>query len=127
MSAGQTIILTGLSSRQKAENIVNAAPSGYVLIIKPPTRSNAQNDKMHAMLSDIARAKPGGRVMDKDKWKSVFLDALGKKSDWVPSLDGESVVCTGYRSSRLTKSEMSEMIELMYSFGAEQGVEWSHD
>jgi hypothetical protein len=80
---------------------------------------------MHAMLSDIALAKPMGRTLTPETWKCLLMDDLGFKPKWEPSLDGDGVVNTGYRSSRLTVAQMSDMIERMYAFGAEHGIEWS--
>lgn len=122
---GQTIILASDRQRAMARRLIDLAPVNAVVNIREATRTLDQNAKMHAMLSDISRAKPQGRVMAPDKWKSVFMDAIDCKPDWVPSLDGESIVCTGYRSSRLTKGKMSDMIEQMYAYGAEHGVQWS--
>ncbi|WP_185999967.1 recombination protein NinB [Novosphingobium lindaniclasticum] len=82
-------------------------------------------DLLHAMLSDISRAKPMGRNLKPEIWKCLFLDAMGHQANWVLSLDGDGVVNTGFRSSRLTVAEMSDMIESLYAFGAEHGVEWS--
>lgn len=127
MSAGQTIILTGLSSRQKAESLVNTAPSGSVLNIKPPARSNEQNAKMHAMISDIARAKPEGRVHSPLVWKSLLMATAGFKPIFERSLDGEGIVPVGYKSSRLNKAEFSDLIEAIYEYGARHGVEWSDE
>jgi hypothetical protein len=127
MSAGQTIILYGLSSRQKAESLVNAAPSGSVLNIKPPRRSEDQSRKMWAMLSDISRAKPEGRELTPDLWKSLFMAACGHRVRFEPGIDGEGVVPLGFRSSRLTKAEMSELIECISEYAARHGVEFSDE
>ena len=121
---GQTIRLTGDTQRARAKRLIDAAPQGAVLNIRPATRSGEQNSKMWAMLSDIARAKPQGRELTTDKWKALFMDAIGIPADWEPGLDG-GVVNVGYRSSRLSKEKMSEMIEQIYAYGAEHGVEWS--
>lgn len=125
MSAGQTVILNSERARFNARRLIDLAPPGAVLNIREARRTNAQNDLMWALLGIVSRAKPQGRSMAPDKWKGVFLDAIGKKPEWVPSLDGESVVCTGYRSSRLTKAEMSEVIEQIYAYGTEHGVDFS--
>jgi hypothetical protein len=119
---GQTIILRG--TKTAAHKLVDAAPQGAIMNIRPATRTNEQNSKMWAMLSDIARAKPLGRELTTDKWKALFMDAIGIPADWEPGING-GVVNVGYRSSRLTKEQMSDMIEQMYAFGAEHGVEWS--
>ncbi len=46
-----------------------------------------------------------------------------KKQKAVPGIDGGFVVVGG-STSKMTKSEFSDLLELIYSFGAERGVEW---
>jgi hypothetical protein len=126
MSVGQTIILSTDLNRARARRLIDIAPPGCVMNIREATRTGEQNAKMWAMLSDIARAKPQDRTLTTDKWKALFMDAIGIPADWEPGLNG-GVVNVGYRSSRLTKAQMSELIEQMYAFGAEHGVEWSEE
>lgn len=117
-------------ARQRAKELIDQAPDGYVAQVREPTRTNAQNDLMWALLTDVARAKPGGRSHPPKVWKCVFMDALpgdAFKALWVPSLDGESVVNTGHRSSKLTKAQMSDLIESIYAFGADHGVAWTDE
>jgi hypothetical protein len=121
---GQTVRLTSDHARKTAAELAFKAPHGSVANFRPPTRTVDQNSKMWAMLSDIARAKPEGRDLTTDKWKSLFMDAIGIPADWEPGING-GVVNVGYRSSRLSKEQMSEMIEQMYAYGAEHGVEWT--
>jgi hypothetical protein len=124
MSAGQTIRLTNDVNRARAARWCHTAPHGAVVNIREATRTSEQNAKMWAMLSDISRAKPEGRDLTTEKWKALFMDAIGIPADWEPGLNG-GVVNVGYRSSRLSKTQMSDMIEQMYAYGAEHGVEWS--
>ena len=121
----RTVPLNTPAQKQFAHRLLDAAPMGHVLEIREPRRSNEQNDKMWAMLTDIARAKPMGRKMEPEHWKSVFMDAIGKKPHWIPNLDGDGVLCTGYRSSHLSKQDMSDLIEQIYAFGTEHGVQWN--
>jgi hypothetical protein len=121
---GQTVRLVSDHARKTAAELAFKAPHGSVANFRPPTRTADQNSKMWAMLSDIARAKPEGRDLTTDKWKALFMDAIGIPADWEPGING-GVVNVGYRSSRLSKEQMSEMIEQMYAYGAEHGVEWS--
>lgn len=125
MARGQTVILAGPPQRLLAHRLVDAAPDRARVIIQEETRSNQQNDRMWAMLSDLARARPDGRVLTTEKWKCLFLDALGEKANWEPSLDGDGVVNVGYRSSRLSKSKMSELIDFIEAWGTQKGVRWS--
>jgi hypothetical protein len=122
---GQTMILASDALRHRAKALIDLAPDRAVVNIREQTRTSEQNDKMWAMLSDIARAKPLGRVLKSEGWKALFMDMIDKKPSWEPNLDGSGVVCIGYKSSHLTKPEMSDLIEQIYAFGAEHGVEWS--
>lgn len=121
----QTVILAGPSQRANAKRLIDIAPDRAVVTIREATRTLEQSAKMYAMLSDISRSKPMGRVHDTETWKCIFLDACGFKPKWITSLDGDAVVNTGYRSSRLTKAQMSDVIEAMYAFGAEHQVRWT--
>jgi hypothetical protein len=77
------------------------------------------------MLSDVSRAKPEGRELTPDVWKSLFLHALDHAQRFEMALDGKGMVPVGFRSSRLTKEQMSDLIEMIYEYGARHGVEWS--
>jgi len=122
---GQTIILRGIVQRELAKRLIDQAPDDALVNVRESTRTDEQNAKMWAMLSDIARAKPMGRVHKTDDWKSLFMDMCGFPAKWVPSLDGEGVVNLGHKSSHLTKSQFSDLIECIYAFGADHGVRWS--
>jgi len=124
---GQTIILATPRQREMAHALIERAPPGAVLNIREATRSDDQNAKMWAMLSDVARARPQGRVLPTEIWKALFMAACGQTPRFEPSLDGQGVVPTGYKSSRLTKVEFSDLIECIAAFGAEHGVVWSDE
>ena len=121
---GQTVILAGDSQRHLAAELIQRAPSGAVVNIREATRTLDQNAKMHAMLSDVARAKPMGRSHTADVWKAIFMNACGHQVQFVEGLEGEPFPI-GFRSSRLTKRQMSDLIEYMLWFGTEHGVVWS--
>lgn len=123
MSAGQTMILRPFN-KERAQRLVMAAPSGAVLTIKPPTRTAEQNSKLWAMLSDVSRSMPQGRRLTPDVWKAVFMQACGHAVQFEHGLSGEPFPL-GFRSSRLTKEQMSELIEFILAWGTENGVEWS--
>ena len=122
---GQTVILASDYQRHLAKRLIDAAPPGAVVNVREARRTSEQSDKMWAMLGDISRAKPMGRRLAPEIWKCLFLDDVGHKPKWEPSLDGDGVVNTGYRSSRLTKAQMSDVIERLYAFGAEHNITWS--
>jgi len=112
------------TSRRYALECVHGAPDGYIVKVHAPTRSLDQNAKLWPMLHDVAdQVEWYGQKLSADEWKDVFSAAL-KKAKVVPGLDGGFVVC-GQRTSNMSKREFSDLIELMYAFGAERSVAWS--
>lgn len=125
MSDKITIKLVGPEQRKRAYEAILRAPAGYVVTVSEPTRTLDQNALMWAALSDIARAKPDGREMTAEQWKCAFMDAAGFKPEFVPALEGNGFICLGYKSSRLTKGQFSDLVETIFEFGARKGVRWS--
>jgi hypothetical protein len=120
----QTVILHGPSQQAFAKRLIDVAPAGAVLTIREANRSLDQNAKLHAMLSDISRAKPQGRTHTPEVWKSLFMHACGHAVQFEMGLNGQPFP-TGFRSSRLSKAQMSDLIEFLYAYGAEHGVLWT--
>jgi hypothetical protein len=94
---------------------------------KQTKRSIPQNDRMWAMLTDVATQVPWhGSKMSPDDWKLIFLDALKREVRTVPNIDGTGFVALT-RSSDLSKEEMSDLMELISMFGAKHGVLFADD
>lgn len=122
----QTVILDSRYRRDQAHRLVDAAPIGAVMSIALPKRSTEQNSKLWAALSDISRAMPGGRKHTPETWKALFMHAMGHQSRFEMGLNGEPFPA-GFRSSQLNKSQMSELIEFILAWGAEQGVRFGDE
>lgn len=117
------LVLRSTAEKERAWRYIKAAPFGTRLEFKASKRSLPQNDKMWAMLTEVAAQKEhGGRKYTPDIWKCLFMKALGKEIQFVPALDGVSFLPLGYHSSDLSKNEMSELIEFVHAWGAENGV-----
>ena len=125
MSAGQTILLTSPRNRAIAHNLIDRAPEGAVLNVREANRTTDQNSLMWALLSDISRTKPEGRTLTPDVWKSLFLHALDHSQRFEQALDGKGMVPVGFRSSRLTKAQFSDLVETIIEYGERHGVVWS--
>lgn len=121
---GHLVTLGSAANREYAKRLIDAAPIDAVAVIKPGTRTLDQNSKLWAMLSDVSRAKPEGRKHGPEVWKALFMQACGHAVQFVNGLDGLPFPA-GFRSSRLTKGQMSDLIEFIYAYGAEHGMEWS--
>lgn len=122
--SGQTVILEGSGSRATAHRLIDAAPAGSVLNVKAPKRTLDQNALMWSRLSDISRAKPEGRMHTPDVWKCIMMNACGHQVQFVPGLDGE-MFPIGFKSSRLSKDQMTKLLDFIDWYAAEHGVSWS--
>lgn len=117
------ITLRSSYDRERAAKLVAAAPFGSRVEVKAAKRSIPQNDRMWAMLTDVAQQLMWHGVrLRPDDWKLIFLDALKRELRMVPNLDGSGFVNLGRSSSDLTKSEMSDLMECIAAFGTEHGV-----
>ncbi len=122
------LVLDHPSKRRDAASWAAKAPAGTRVEFKGPKRTLPQNDRMWAMLTDIARQKLWHGVrLTPDDWKLVFLDGLKREIRAVPNLDGTGFVNLGRSSSDLSIPEMTDMIELMFAWGAQNGVTFMDD
>lgn len=93
-----------------------------------PRRSLEQNDKFHAICHDIAKAREwGGRKRDTEAWKRLLVDAWsrtegGRQCEFVPSLDGQSVVALGLQTRRMSVRDLCSLIEFAQWWAAENDV-----
>lgn len=62
--------------------------------------------------------------MDEHDWKDVFTAALKKHNRIAEGLHG-GFVFLGMRTSKMKKSEVIDLIELIYAEGSERGVVWT--
>ena len=123
-----TIIVRGQAERLRAVDWCQKAPFGTRIEFKAAKRTIPQNDRMYAMLGEIAtQIEWHGIKLKATDWKLIFLDALKRELRMVPNLDGTGFVNLGRSSSDLSKGEMSDLIELMFKFGAEHGVVFAKD
>ena len=137
MSDRRVFKFSHLTARKLAAAYCLNAPDSYVCTIDAPKRSTEQNEKMHAMIGDIAKCVPFmGKLINRDDMKRLLVDAFAKvmrdagtplhhDGRVVPSLDGERVVQLGIQTKDFRVREASEFVEYLYAFGAENGVTWS--
>lgn len=120
-----TIRLTGQAQREYAKRLVDAAPDYSIVTVKAGDRSLEQNSKLWAMLTDISRARPEGRKWTPETWKCAFMHSLGHQVQFAEGLDNSGPFPLGFRSSRLTKPQMADLITVIHEYGDRHGVAWS--
>lgn len=91
-----------------------------------PKRSHEQNDRMWAMLTEVSEQVEwpvDGRLrkLSAEEWKDILTAGLKREQKVAQGIDGGFVIL-GQRTSKMTKREMSDLMELIAAFGAEHGV-----
>lgn len=117
------IAIVSNSDRERAAKWSKQAPIGTRVEFKEVKRSLPQNSRMWAMLTDVATQKTHcGRKYTTDQWKLLFMHACGREVQFIPALDNSTFIPWGQSSSDLSRQEMTDLIEFIFSWGAEHGV-----
>lgn len=119
-----TVILATQAQRDLAHKMIDRAPPGYVVKIVEPKRTLDQNARFWAAMTDVSRSKPEGRVHTPEVWRSLFMAACGYEVQFLQGLDGNPFPA-GFKTSRLSKRQMSDLLSWVYAWGDERGVQWS--
>lgn len=93
------------------------------LEVRPAVRNLDQNALLHAALSEIAeRVKWAGQKRTVEVWKrlctAAWLRTRGESVELLPAIDGHGIDVVFRHSSKLTKAEMSDLIEYVSAFAA---------
>jgi len=110
--------------------VLTALNAGKPLVmeIKAADKSREQEEKYHAMISEIAtQAQHMGSKWDAESWKRLLVDQfckdIGLKTGVVmPNLSGDGIVQLGFQTRKFTKEQASEFVEWLYVWSAENGV-----
>ena len=108
-------------ARQRAQEAIKAAPEGHIVTISEPTRTLDQNSALWPLLEEISKQVDWyGQKLTGEEWKDVLTAGL-KKEKVVPGINGGFVVL-GQRTSKMNKSEFSDLLELARAFAINHGV-----
>lgn len=114
--------------RGNAMKAVEMAPAGYSIAISEPKRSNDQNGKFHAMLTDLSRStvKWAGKRRSAEEWKAMIISghsvATLSRGEVIPGLEGEFVAIRE-SSANMTVRRAASLIEYLLAFCVTNGVE----
>ena len=94
-----------------------------------PLRSDEQNRRLWAMLTDLSRQlrwPVDGEMqwLTKYDWKVIMTAGLVRHQRLARGIEGGFVVL-GTRTSTMPMRVMSDMITLMFAFGAEHNIQWT--
>lgn len=91
-------------------------------------RSLASNRLMWALLADIAdqvewQVNGHQQKIAAEDFKHILSASLFREQRIAEGVDGGFVIL-GQHTSKMTKAQMSDLIELLFAFGAERGVKF---
>lgn len=121
------VILFANRDRLRAIRWIETAPPRTIVKFTEPLRTIPQNVRMQSMLTDLARqASYHGLRLSSIDWKLIMMDGLGAAMGFdvrlVPNLAGNGFVNLGTQSSKLSKAQMTALIDLISAYGAQNGV-----
>lgn len=117
------LVLWNDATRAKAIDWIRRAPRETRVEFKGPKRTLPQNDKLHAMITDIqTQMLWHGQRLSMADWKLVFMAALKQETRIVPNIDGTGFVQLGRSTANLSTQEMSDLFLIVEAFAARYGV-----
>jgi len=107
------------------DNLFNGLRGGPVRVtLGRELRTKDQNNKLWPMCEDVVKQVDWyGEKLDKEDWKNIF-SAAWKQQKVVPGINGGFVVLP-VSTKKMEVPQFSELIEIIYAFGAEHSVAWS--
>lgn len=118
----RTLILTGEIARKAACREILAAPDGVAVTISERTRSLDQNAALWPALMEISKQTDWhGMKLSPEEWKDLLSAGL-TKSKVVPNMEGTGFVILGQRTSKMSKREFSDLLDMVYAFGSDRGI-----
>lgn len=124
----QRFILINEQIRSNAAHALRMAPAGYSIAISEPKRSNDQNSKFHAMITDLSRSHVewAGKRRSREDWKALIISGHGvatkSAGEVIPGLEGEFVAIRE-SSARMTVRRAASLIEYLEAFCVSNNVE----
>lgn len=117
------LVLSSDAVRAKAITWIKGMPDGTRVAFNAPTRTVDQNALLWPLLTEVSRqAKHHGATLTEEDWKVLFMDALNREMRLVLNLEGTGMVALGRSSSKLSKAEFSDLIELILAYGASHNI-----
>ncbi len=112
-------------NRDVAKQMVDNAPDGYVLEVRPPKRSLDSNRYYWAVLGDISEQMVVGKAYEPSIWHE-YLRALFLPERMIELPDG-SIKMLEPSTSELNQTLFSEYVEKVVKWALEHDVKFSEN
>ena len=110
-------------NRDVAKQMVDNAPDGYVLEVRPAKRSLDSNRYYWAVLGDISEQMVVGKSYEPSIWHVYFKQLF--LPDLIQELPDGSLSIVPPSSTKLTQKEFSEYLEKVVKWALEHDVRFS--
>lgn len=141
METKQTFRLVSDTVRNNAKALIDSLPlpekdqngnfknRPLIVQIKPETRTDEQNRKLHAMLGDIAKqCEFNGKRISLEQWKMIFVSghaiATGNPAEVATGLEGE-VINLRESTAQMGVKRLASLIEYITAWGVSNGVHFN--
>lgn len=131
----QKFVLINEQVKQNAMGFISALPTDgkpYYIEVKPETRRLRQNAIMWVLLGKLSRhvkqpvSDSDGFIVDEylsaEEWKQILSASLEGLTRRCEDPNGNGYILLGHSTSTETVTWMTDMIELIYAFAAQRGV-----
>ena len=129
---GATEDTTTMTIRSEADKIIakkliDSVKIPTTLRLTPPRASDELSARMHCAIRAVQQqVKWAGEKLSEEDWKRLFAATLfGQRV--IPSLDGKSFVVLDRRTSRMSGTQKFDLLESIYEFGAQRGVQFPEE
>jgi hypothetical protein len=106
---------------------IDCAPDNYRVEIRERTRTLDQNAALWRLLTILSKRLPWmcngtQQYLSPDDWKDILTASLHQEQRIAQGARG-GFVMLGRKTSTMPVKQMSELIEFIYSFASEQGID----
>lgn len=118
-------VLVNEDVRARVADFLSSCALGVEILFQNAKRSLEQNNLMWQLLGEIASQIEwcGLKLSDEDYKDLISASLHGQRT--IPNTERNGFVVLGARTSDMNKAELSDLIELIYMFGAENNVKFS--
>ena len=110
-------------NRDVAKQMVDNAPDGHILEVRPPKRSLDSNRYYWAVLGDISEQMVVGKAYEPSIWHVYFKQLF--LPDLMQELPDGSLSIVPPSSTKLTQKQFSEYLEKVVKWALEHDVRFS--
>ena len=118
------MILTAYN-REIAHQMIDAAPDGHVVEVKPAKRSLEANKYYWAVLNDISEQVVHGKAYEPSIWHIYFKQLF--LPDMVRELPDGSISVSPPSSAQINQKDFSEYVEKVVRWALEHEVKLSEE